>query len=258
MAFAEPSVRTRLTSAGLTAAVMALLGYIFVTGLAVRFPEVVDSTLKVFGVAPEPPPPPPPEPVTVQPKISPKPEGAAAPPNITSRATPVVAPTPVIRMPVPPVMVTSIKPYEGPDATQGNADVRGPGTGAGGVGNGTGSGGSGTGGGAGGNSPPRHISGRISDSDYPDSAGTAGKGGVVSVRYYVLPDGSVSDCRITHSSGNRALDETTCRLITERFRYEPSRTADGTPVRSIIVADHQWIVDDSMLEAIRERRERER
>ncbi len=257
MAVAGPSARNRLTSAGLTAAVMVLFGYVFVAGLAVRFPEAVDSTLKVFGVLPEPPPPPP-EPVTVQPKLSPKPEGAAAPPNITSRATPVAAPTPIIRLPAPPVMVTSIKPFEGPDPTQGNADMRGPGTGAGGAGDGTGSGGSGTGGGAGGNSPPRHISGRIHDSDYPDSAGATGKGGLVSVRYYVLPDGRVSDCRVTHSSGNRALDETTCRLITERFRYEPSRRPDGTPVRSIIVADHEWIVDESMLKAIRERRERER
>jgi protein TonB len=252
MAVAEPSARTRLTSAGLTAAVMAVFGYVFVTGLAVHFPETVDSTLKMFGVVPEPPPPPP-EPVTVQPKVSPKPEGAAAPPNITSRATPVAAPTPIIRRPVPPVTVTSIKPYEGPDPTQGNADVRGPGTGAGGIGNGTGSGGSGTGGGAGGNSPPRHIRGRITNSDYPDSAGAAGAEGLVVTRFHVEPNGRVSDCRVVRSSGNRALDETTCRLITERFIYEPSRQADGTPVRSTVERHDQWILDDSMREALRER-----
>src|SRR3546814_3596980 len=88
-------------------------------------------------------------------------------------------------------------------------------------------------------------------SDSPASAGTAGAGGVVSVEDYVLPSGRVSKCHITQSSGNQALDETTCRLITERYRYEPSRTANGTPVRSIIVADHEWIIDDSMLKALR-------
>src|SRR3546814_8728142 len=79
----------------------------------------------------------------------PKAEGKAAPPNITSRATPVATPTPIIPLPVPPVVVTSIKPFEGPDPTQGNADIRGPGTGVGGIGDGTGSGGRGDGGGAG-------------------------------------------------------------------------------------------------------------
>ncbi|RIA37648.1 outer membrane transport energization protein TonB [Hephaestia caeni] len=258
MAVAEPSTRTRLSSAGLSAAIVALAGYALVTGLNVPFPRVVDSTLKVFGVAPPPPPPPPPPPekVTIQPRLSPKAEGKAAPPNITSRATPVAAPTPIIPLPVPPVVVTSIKPFEGPDPTQGNADIRGPGTGAGGIGDGTGSGGRGDGGGAGGNSPPRHTGGRIRNSDYPASAGAAGAGGVVSVEYYVLPSGRVSNCHITHSSGNQALDETTCRLITERYRYEPSRTADGTPVRSIIVADHEWIIDDSMLKALRKEADR--
>src|SRR3546814_5773665 len=72
----------------------------------------------------------------------------------------------------------------------------------------------------------------IRNSDYPASAGTAGAGGVVSVEYYVRPSGRVSNCHITQSSGNQALDETTCRLITERYRSEPSRTANGTPVRS--------------------------
>ncbi|HVI99770.1 MAG TPA: energy transducer TonB [Sphingomonas sp.] len=257
MAVAEPSVRTRLSSAGLATAIVALMGYAFVTGLAVKFPDVIDSTLKVFGVAPLPPPPPP-EKLEVEPKRSPKAEGKAAPPNITSRATPVAAPTPVIQLPVPPVVVTSVKPFEGPDPTQGNADIRGPGTGAGGTGDGTGSGGEGDGGGAGGYSPPRHIGGRIRNRDYPASAGAEGTGGLVSIEYYVLPNGRVSDCRITRSSGNQALDETTCRLVTERYRYEPSRDPDGNPVRSIVVADHRWIIDDSMLEAIRKRQQRER
>ncbi|MCM8729494.1 TonB family protein [Hephaestia sp. GCM10023244] len=254
MAVAEPSTRTRLSSAGLSAAIVALTGYALLTGLDVPLPHVVDSTLKVFGVAPSPPPPPPPpETSTVQPRLSPKAEGKAAPPNLTSRATPIAAPTPIIRLPVPPLVITSVKPFEGPDPTQGNADIRGPGTGAGGIGDGTGSGGRGDGGGAGGNSPPRHIGGRIRNSDYPASAGAEGAGGIVSVEYYVLPNGRVSDCKITESSGNPALDETTCRLITERYRYEPSRTANGTPVRSIIVADHEWIIDDSMLRALRKR-----
>src|SRR3546814_18107962 len=74
MAVAEPSTHTRLSSAGLSAAIVALVGYALITGLNVPFPHVVDSTLKVFGVAPPSPRPPTPEKVTVQPKLSPKAE----------------------------------------------------------------------------------------------------------------------------------------------------------------------------------------
>src|SRR3546814_16016129 len=123
-------------------------------------------------------------------------------------------------LPVPPVVVTSIKPFEGPDPTQGNADIRGPGTGVGGIGDGTGSGGRGDGGGAGGNSPPRHTGGRIRNSDYPASAGTAGAGGVVSVEYYVLPSGRVPHCHLTQSNGTPGLDGNACRLTTQTQRHK--------------------------------------
>src|SRR3546814_17750661 len=77
MAVAEPSTRTRLSSAGLSAAIVALVGYALITGLNVPFPHVVDSTLTVFGVAPPSPRPPTPEKVTGRPKLSPKAEGKA-------------------------------------------------------------------------------------------------------------------------------------------------------------------------------------
>jgi periplasmic protein TonB len=55
-------------------------------------------------------------------------------------------------------------------------------------------------------------------------------------------DGRVFDCEITRSSGSRELDETTCRLIQERFRYEPSRDPSGRPVPATIVQNHIWEV----------------
>ena len=96
----------------------------------------------------------------------------------------------------------------------------------------------------GGYSPPRRIRGRISDRDYPAAVGEAGIGGTVSVIYAIEPDGRATDCRITRSSGNRALDATTCRLIEERFRFEPSRDRSGRPVRSRMVQDHYWETQD--------------
>ena len=91
---------------------------------------------------------------------------------------------------------------------------------------------SGTGDGAGdgagdGGTPPRHVRGRLRDSDYPRGLGEAGIEGTVSVRYAVAVDGRVSDCAIAHSSGSVVLDATTCRLIEQRFRLSPSRDAAG-------------------------------
>jgi len=63
------------------------------------------------------------------------------------------------------------------------------------------------------------------------------------VRYFVNVDGRVSGCVVTRSSGNAVLDETTCRLIEQRYRYDPSRDADGRPVRSIIVVSQDWVLE---------------
>ncbi|MBB5714053.1 protein TonB [Sphingomonas aerophila] len=172
--------------------------------------------------------------------------GEAAPPNLRSNATELVAPEPVVLPIQPPPMIVAPVAGLGMQASQGAAQVPGPGTGAGGHGNGTGSGGSGDGDGDGLDTAPRRIKGKITDRDWPPGAGDAGEGGVVSVRYYVEVDGRATGCRITHSSGSVALDETTCRLIEQRFRYRPSLDADGRPVRSIIVVDHEWVNELSL------------
>ena len=40
------------------------------------------------------------------------------------------------------------------------------------------------------------------------------------------------------------LDDTTCRLITERYHFRPSLDPAGRPVRSQIVEDHSWVTID--------------
>ncbi|MEH3121922.1 MAG: TonB family protein [Sphingomonas phyllosphaerae] len=64
----------------------------------------------------------------------------------------------------------------------------------------------------------------------------------MAVKYLVWSDGRVRDCRVTKSSGNATLDATTCRLIQRRFRYDPSRDAEGRPVPAWIVENHEWII----------------
>jgi len=197
-------------------------------------------------------PPPPPPKAEARPRVrerSRREEGAASPPNLESRRTEIVAPPPVLPPP-PPQVVTAPQPDIGPDPSAGSAEIAGPGSGSGGIGNGPGSGGRGTGPGGGGDgdgdglSPPRRIRGSIRDSDYPRSLGDAGIGGTVSVIYTVETDGSATHCAITRSSGSPELDAHTCRLIEQRFQFRPSHDRAGRPIRSRIVQDHYWEVED--------------
>ncbi len=222
--------RDRLKSALGVAAFHALLGYALLTGLGFSPVQDVAQELRLFDVVEPPPPPPPAVPPPPRKKIEAKnpkpkdPEGAASPPNLKDTPTPVVAPKPEIPLPVPPPIVTAPVGGQGNAAKAGAAPVPGPGTGSGGVGNGLGSGeyGTGTGGGGGGGigrpTRARHIRGSIGPSDYPDRAYRARTTGVVGLRFVVAPDGYVSDCAVTRSSGSRELDDTTCRLILRRFR----------------------------------------
>ena len=234
---AAPENRPRILAALAAAAVQVLLVWVLVTGLTVHIPHVIERSMAVFGVIPEPPPPPP-ERVPPPPRHSSAAKGSPAPPNLRSRATPVAAPPPIIPVPAAPVMVTAPKPYVGAEATTGASDIAGPGTGAGGRGNGYGGGGEGDGG-----TGPRWRSGRLKDSDYPAGAGQAGVSGTVAVRYLVDTDGRVKECDVTRSSGSPALDDTTCRLIEKRFRFSPARDERGRPVPAWIVENHSWVIE---------------
>ena len=241
----EGKFRDRVRAALGVAAFHALLGYALITGLGARVATTVSDRLSTFDVLPQPPPPPPrePEPATER---TPQEEGAAAPPNLKAKPSPAVAPPPLVRLKVPPPVVTAPlpSPATGSDPSAGASNLPGPGTGSGGVGTGTGSGGQGTGpGGGGGGSRAVRLSGSISGaSDYPRGARRAGIEGSVAVRFTVRTDGSVSDCEIIRSTANEELDETTCRLIERRFRYQPARDAAGRPVPEVVTRTFDWML----------------
>lgn len=240
-------VTVRRDRAGALAAAGAIhvaLIYLLVTGLGIDVPTKLDEAMQLIDIGPPPPPPivrtvPPPKP-------SKRAEGGAAPPNLRSVATPIVAPPPVIPPLVPPPITTAPVAGIGAQASAGNAEIAGPGTGSGGVGNGSGSGegGQGDGGGDDDETPPRLIRGRLKSSDFPRGVAEAGISGRVSVRYLVDASGRVARCDVTRSSGSAELDELTCRLIQERFRFEPSRDGRGNPVDAVIVESHEWLTRD--------------
>ena len=233
--------RERLRAALGALAVQGLLGWLLVTGLVVhRTAREAPATRLLDFPLPPPPPPEAEKPPAPKPR-QPREEGKASPPNLVSRASEVAAPVPAI---VPPPLPAAPKPAEGNDSSSGNAPVAGPGTGAGGTGNGTGSGGAGNGPGGGGGTTLRLIKGDITGRDYPRAAAEAGATGTVGLRFVVGIDGRVTDCRVTKSSGNADLDETTCRLIKKRFRYEPSRDARGRPYADVVTGEQVWELYD--------------
>ncbi|WP_106640253.1 energy transducer TonB [Allosphingosinicella vermicomposti] len=210
------------------AALHALFGYAFLAGLNSSLLPVADRPLAIFDIAPDLPPPSPPAPA---PRAASDPEGAAAPPGLKAQPAPIVAPKPEVPLPVPPPVTAATRAGEGAMPSVGASDLAGPGTGAGGAGTGTGSGGSGAGSGGGGAAvKARQTAGRIVNADYPRAAKRAGVEGEVLVRFTVEPNGRVGACTVLRSSGSADLDATTCRLIQQRYRFEPARDASGRPV----------------------------
>lgn len=246
----------RIKSVIAVGVIHALIGYALIVGLGAGLGiDVVPDALKVINLSEDPPPPPPEaEPLqekTLEPapelKAAPKdPEGAAAPPNIKSKPTEIVAPKPEIPLPVPPPVNAAPIAGTGAAATSGNAPVRGPGTGAGGVGDGTGSGRYGNGGGGGGGAGMARravwIGGRLRNADYPSAALRANAQGVVYMRFVVGPNGRITSCRVTRSSGNAALDQGTCQLVKAKLRYRPARDRWGRPVSDVTEGEHEWVL----------------
>ncbi|GAA4745881.1 hypothetical protein GCM10023264_09250 [Sphingomonas daechungensis] len=196
------------------------------------------TVLRVFEITEaELPPPTPDLPQPAEQKQKPKEqEGAASEKNLKSEATPIVAPTPKIELPVPVPVNASETPNQGTAPTQGASNVAGPGTGAGGTGSGTGSGGSGSGTGGGGDgivSRAQLLTPSLRSRDYPpELRQRLSNGASPFVMFTVLPNGRVAGCKIYQSSGDPAVDDMTCRLVSARFVYRPAYNRRGEPVPS--------------------------
>ena len=188
------------------------LGYVLVSGLAYNVGKKMVEDLKTFDVEDEPPPPPdePPPP----------------PEQIPDEPPPMVAPPPIVRTNTapPPMIVTPVAPP--PQITV--APPRPPAP-----------------------PPPRvvepararaNLASYVSNDDYPDSAIRNEESGTTGFRLDVGPDGRVSNCTVTSSSGSTSLDSTTCRLMRSRARFTPATNSSGAKVSDSVSGRIRWVL----------------
>jgi protein TonB len=194
------------------------LGYALVTGLAYSVVKKAAEDLKTFDVEEEPPPP----------------EEEPPPPEETPQETPpppIAAPPPLVRTPQPPMEIqTTPNPPPNPPITP-RATPAPPAPPA--------------------PPPPRqaepksvvgNLQGLIRGDDYPESALEREEQGVVVVRLTVGTTGRVTNCAVSSSSGSRALDSTTCRVLTARARFSPAQDGNGNPTVGYHTQRIRWQV----------------
>src|SRR6476661_6893372 len=221
MAYADkpPMSNSRIAAIVIVAIIHALLGYAFVTGLAYNVVKKVAADLKTFNVEEppppdqKPPPPPPPQPNPPPPVVPPPPivRTNTMPPPVTTTN---VAPPPQITMTAPPAPPLPPAPPPPPPP------------------------------------PPRvepakakaNLASYVSDADYPDSAIRAEEQGTTGFRLQVGPDGRVTSCEVTSSSGSAALDSATCRIMKSRARFTPAHDATGKPTSDSTSSRIRWVL----------------
>lgn len=204
MAYTDPKPMTtsRLVSIVVVVAIHALLlWWMFNGGYAVT--KKLAEDMKVIDVKEPPPPPeklpPPPPPDN---KLPPPP--VVSPPPIVQTQTvnaPVVVsqPTPppvYVPAPTAPVITPPAPPSAAPIALQ----------------------------------PRGSPQSWMTTDDYPPSALRDGVEGTVGTVLLIGADGKVTSCSVTSSSGSSLLDDTSCRLLTRRARFQPGKDSAGNAI----------------------------
>lgn len=84
----------------------------------------------------------------------------------------------------------------------------------------------------------------VGENDYPTGELRLGHAGAVGFSLAIGVSGQVTGCTVTRSSGYPLLDETTCRLIARRARFEPARDEQGMAVPGQFASTVRWQIPD--------------
>jgi len=213
------SSREKALSGIVSAAVVGVVGYAMVSGLAVTIIHRTLPDLVVHNYSEAPPPPP----------------RQAPPPNKVkaARAMPIPTPAPQEQkvipldlpktLPLPPLKDHMDFPKLSGQGGAGET-VRPPVSRAADA------------------APKQSPSEWLTADDYPPSALRAGEEGRTGFTLAIGADGRVTACSVTRSSGSEALDSAACRIITRRARFTPARDADGRPTAGSYSNSVSWRV----------------
>ena len=214
MAYADQQMSgNKITALIIVALIHIVVGYALVTGLAYSAAKQILKKVTTVDIKepekPKEPPPPPPK------------QEAAPPPPVAPpvRINVSVAPPPIetvqVAPPPPPAIVLAPPPVVAPP-------------------------------------PPRFTpkqaqpKGRPGDwvttNDYPSRALREEREGTTGFRLSVGPDGRVTNCEITSSSGSPDLDAATCDNLRRRARFTPAMDGEGQPTSGSYSSRTRWVI----------------
>lgn len=198
MAYADQKMSgNRMTALIIVALIHLVVGYALVTGLAYEGVREIMKKVTTVDIKKEeekkpPPPPPKPKDLPPPPIVAPPPKVNLAPPPVVETVqTPPPAPPPIVLAPPP----AAPPPSQARAATPKNAKDWG----------------------------------RFAQDNYPPDALRAEKSGKVAVRVTVGPDGRVTGCTVTASSGTPSLDDGACKLMAKYGKFNPALDDAGNP-----------------------------
>lgn len=82
----------------------------------------------------------------------------------------------------------------------------------------------------------------VSDRDYPSAAIRAEREGTTRFRLAIGPDGRVTGCEVTGTSGSADLDAATCAKVSARARFIPALGSDGMPTAGSYSGAVRWVL----------------
>lgn len=216
MAYADQQASgNKIVSLVIVALIHIVVIYALVTGLAYKAVTTVAEKLNVVDVEEEviepeePPPPPPDQPITPPPVVTPPPIVRTPPttaPVITTTNTP-----PPVFIPQPVAAPPPAPPAPPPPPSK-----------------------------ASGASPRGNPGSWATPNDYPARALREERAGTTRFRVTIGPDGRVTNCEITGSSGHADLDEATCKNVTRRARFKPALDAAGNAISDTYSNAVRW------------------
>jgi protein TonB len=210
MAYADQQMSgNRIFAIIIVALIHIAVGYALITGLAYNAAKKLIEHVTTVDINEPPPPPPdtppPPEPDTPPPPVAPPPpiSISVAPPPIQVQPN-IPPPAPVVRIPTAPPAPPP------PRFTPKGASPKGnPGSWA-------------------------------TTDDYPSRALREEREGVTRFTVSVSPEGRVTNCSVTGSSGSPDLDDAACRSITRRARFNPATDGEGNPTSGTYSNSVRW------------------